>query len=49
MFEVQKDTVGKLIKMSKIKGGGSDVSKSTTTLANARRNGAGWEDIAERE
>ena len=37
-----KDTVGKPVKLSKIRGGGSNVFESTTTLANARRNGADW-------
>ena len=44
-----KDAVGKPKKPSKMIGGGSDVSESTTTLANARRNGADREGIAERE
>jgi hypothetical protein len=40
-----KDTVGKLARRSKIGRGGCNVLENTDALADAGRNGSGWEDV----
>lgn len=43
------DTVGKLARRGKIKGGGKDVFEKSISVADARRNGADRQDVVEGE